>query len=356
MMGRVTINQNNGDNVTSISNIFIDEYMGDANDAQIKIYLYLLRMMAANLPTSVNDIADKFNHTEKDVLRSLKYWEKQGLITLYYGDNGELTSIHMEDIVPHKNQVKTHPDTFLISVPNKQIVEKRVKSSVPQKPVYSAADINAFSSDPKSSSLLFIAEQYFCKTLTPSDIRTIFYIHDELKFSDDLIDYLMQYCADNNKKDFRYMEKVAVNWSEQNITTVEQARSESFKYNDSINSVMKALGMENRPTEKEVSFISKWQEDYGFTMEIILEACGRTVLATQRNRLKYCDGILRKWFEHGVKMMDDIAKEDAAFTAGYAQNANKGKLSMSGSSNNRFNNFTQNDYDFDELEKQILDN
>lgn len=51
--------------------------MKDANDAQIKVYLYLLRMMTAGLTTSVSDIADKFNHTEKDVLRALKYWEKQ---------------------------------------------------------------------------------------------------------------------------------------------------------------------------------------------------------------------------------------------------------------------------------------
>ena len=55
---------------------FIDEYMKDANDAQLKVYLYLLRMMSANLATSVSEIADKFNHTEKDVIRALKYWEK----------------------------------------------------------------------------------------------------------------------------------------------------------------------------------------------------------------------------------------------------------------------------------------
>ena len=53
--------------------------MKDANDAQLKVYLYLIRMMNANLPTSVSDIADKFNHTEKDVLRALKYWEKKRL-------------------------------------------------------------------------------------------------------------------------------------------------------------------------------------------------------------------------------------------------------------------------------------
>ena len=41
------------------------------NDAQLKIYLFLIRRWSANLPTSVTDIADKFNYTEKDVLRAL---------------------------------------------------------------------------------------------------------------------------------------------------------------------------------------------------------------------------------------------------------------------------------------------
>ena len=84
MMGRVTISSNCGEDSTNVSNIFIDEYMQDANDAQIKIYLFLLRMMSANLPTSVEALADKFNHTESDVIRALKYWEKKRLISLEY--------------------------------------------------------------------------------------------------------------------------------------------------------------------------------------------------------------------------------------------------------------------------------
>ena len=47
----------------------------DANDAQLKIYLYLLRVTGAGLTTSISDMADQFNHTEKDVVRALKYWE-----------------------------------------------------------------------------------------------------------------------------------------------------------------------------------------------------------------------------------------------------------------------------------------
>ena len=89
-MSRLTIYKDNLTDSTIVSNRFIDEYMKDANDAQIKVYLYLLRMMNSNLPTSISDIVDKFNHTENDVIRALTYWEKRDLLRLDYDEKGEM--------------------------------------------------------------------------------------------------------------------------------------------------------------------------------------------------------------------------------------------------------------------------
>ena len=76
-MARLALYKDNYIDSTVVSNCFIDEYMKDANDAQLKVYLYLIRMLNANQSISVSGIADKFNHTEKDVMRALKYWEKK---------------------------------------------------------------------------------------------------------------------------------------------------------------------------------------------------------------------------------------------------------------------------------------
>ncbi|MFR6590530.1 MAG: hypothetical protein ACLURV_10870 [Gallintestinimicrobium sp.] len=67
---------------TVLSNVFIDEYLKDANDAQLKVYLFLVRRLQAGDPVSISDMADRFNHTEKDILRALCYWEKCGVLTL----------------------------------------------------------------------------------------------------------------------------------------------------------------------------------------------------------------------------------------------------------------------------------
>ena len=81
-MPRLTIYKDSNINFTAVSNRFIDEYMEGANEAQLKVYLYLLRMLGANQATSVSDLADKFNHTEKEIIRSLKYWEKRKLLSM----------------------------------------------------------------------------------------------------------------------------------------------------------------------------------------------------------------------------------------------------------------------------------
>ena len=112
-----------------------------------------------------------------------------------------------------------------------------------------------------------------------------------------------------------YMEKVAINWNQKGIKTPKQAKTEIYRHDSDIVTIMRALGMENSPTEKEGTFISKWLGELGFTMEIILEACDRTVMAVQKNRLKYCDGILRSWHESKVVTREDIARLDASFTA-----------------------------------------
>ena len=43
MMNRINIYRNTHKEQTSVSNYFIDEFMADANDAQLKIYLFLIK-------------------------------------------------------------------------------------------------------------------------------------------------------------------------------------------------------------------------------------------------------------------------------------------------------------------------
>ena len=97
-MAPLTIYKDNYADSTVVSNRFIDDYMTEANDAQLKVYFYLIRMLNANQTVSVSGIADKFNHTEKDVIRALKYWEKRQILDLDYDNNKNLTGVHLRNL------------------------------------------------------------------------------------------------------------------------------------------------------------------------------------------------------------------------------------------------------------------
>ena len=352
-MSHLTIYQDNYTNTTIISNRFIDEYMKAANDAQLKIYLYLIRMMSAGLSTSVSEIADVFNYTEKDVLRALKYWEKNQLLTLEYDENKNLTGLHLRDLapaVPVPAPIGQTPSSmYVVPISSKTAApEPEMPEADPyEKPNYTLEQLKAFKSDEATAGLLFITEQYLKKTLSASEIKSILFISDKLGFSEDLIDYLIQYCVDRGKKDLRYMEKVAINWAQEGITTPEQAAGYAHKYDKTVYDIMKALGKSSMPTQAEISYITRWTKEFAFEFDLIAAACERTVLATDKHRFEYADSILNSWHKAGIHHRNEIKALDSHFRQSKASKP---------FTDNKFNQFKQNPYDFDELEKELLSN
>lgn len=356
-MGLFKIYQDNHADVTMVSNLFIDEYMKDANDAQLKIYLYLLRMMSVGTPTSVSEIADKFNHTEKDVLRALKYWEKCRLLALEYDDAKTLSGIRFLNINDNTSEKEAPKEAALLApvvpLPAKTVPAPADKTDF-SKPSYSLDQLKEFKNNEETAQILFVAEQYIGRPLSPSEIKTILFFTDKLNFSEDLIDYLLQYCVDKGKKDFRYIEKVAISWAEEGITTPKQAAKFARKYDKTVYDIMKALGKSTAPTKAEADFAIKWIKEYGFTQDIIIEACTRTVMATDSHRFEYADRILSSWYKSQVHHKADIKALDEA----YAQSKNlSGKTASPAPTAARaFNQFPQRSYDFEALEKEILSN
>lgn len=336
---------------TIISNRFIDKYMTDANDAEIKVYLYLVRMMSANLPTTVSDIADRFNHTEKDIMRALKYWEKAGLLALDYNEQKGLSGIHFLEPKDAPLTVERTPAEIvpLKLVNSVELTPSEVKTPEREEPSYSKDQLKSFKESPETGQLLFIAETYLNRSLSVNDLQTLYFIYDVLSFTPELIDYLLQYCVERGKDKFSYIKAVAISWADAGVSSVREAKAFSAgKYDKNVYSIMKSLGKTAAPTQKEADFVSRWYKDYCFSMDIISEACDRTVIATDSHRLEYCEKILLSWKNAGVKSKSDIAACDASYR--------KPKATVSTPSKNSFNNFKQNDYDFEALEKSILSN
>lgn len=359
-MGQFTIYREDVPGVTLLSNSFIDNYMKDANDAQLKIYLYLLRRLGSGQAASVSEIADFFNHTEREVLRSLKYWEKLKLLAIEYDESKNVSGIRFlkgtdEPVTVAAPAVAAATAVVSATAITEKAEETPAEKTDPyKKPSYSADQLSAFKNKENIRQLFFIAESYMGRQLSVSDMKSILYLSDCLHFSDDLIDYLLQYCVDRGKKDFKYIEAVAINWAQSGVTTPKQAEKFAAKYDKSVYTIMKELGKNNTPTKKELEYIIRWTKEYGFSQDIIAIACERTVLATDSHRFEYAEGILSNWKKEDVHHKSDIQRIDAQYQKSRQSRSTSSAASSSQVSSNRFNQFAQRSYDYDELEARLL--
>ena len=77
-MTSITLQTASPREVTVLTNDFIDNYMPRANGEFVKVYIHLLRLLSdGTTPFSLEQMADHFFCTERDILRALKYWEKR---------------------------------------------------------------------------------------------------------------------------------------------------------------------------------------------------------------------------------------------------------------------------------------
>ena len=335
-MTKIALHNDKDTSVTYVSNQFIDHYMTAANGEYVKIYLYLLRCMgSADASFSLSAAADKFEHTEKDIQRALNYWEKMQLLQLEYNDQQQLAGIRFLDskaTPPAEDALK--PDSAnQTAAPfrSQSYSAAQTDSASPaaasfHRQNYTAAQLDAFQEQESVRELLFVTEHYLKRPLTATDIHTIFFWYDELKFPVDVIEYLIEYCVGKGHTSLRYMDKVAIAWKDSGVRTVADAKRSSTAYSQIHFSVMKALGISGRNlVSSETELIDKWAKTYGFTSELITEACRRTISATHQPSFEYTDGILRKWYEQEVHHLTDIAKLDSEYqrTRSNASGANK---------------------------------
>jgi DnaD/phage-associated family protein len=355
-MNQITLHAEGISDVTIVPNAFIDRFMPSANGAYVKVYLYLLRCFLGNCQeVTISSIADRLENTEKDIIRALTYWEKMNLLTLSRNVQKEITAVHLVDInhIQSEQKVITDLDTELDEI----AVSIHTQTKPAGRKSYSAEKIAELTNNDEIKWAMHIVEIYLDRPLKPMDLQLILYLYEELHFSAELIMYLYEYCVSKGKKNASYIEAVALTWAEEGIDTEEKAKEAATTYNDHFNCVNKAFGLNRAPGQIERQYITKWVEVFGFSDEIITEACNRTILRTQKPDFKYTDKILETWFKKDVKSQTDIMRLDEEFSKGNKANDTNKVTSMIKPAANKFNQFPQRTYtakDYAELERKLL--
>lgn len=409
-MTAINISSDIATSFTTVSDIFIDQYMPKANGEFVKVYLYLLRATGSGAGiATISEIADHFSNTEADIIRALNYWASEGILQLQSGADGQIMGINLcslsvsgmqaaqsniqsavadnaaqnnlqNSVVNNAAQNSLQNNVVNNVAQNISTADIRMQDSVVEKlksqttdkaassqKEYTLDEIKEFRKNPDISELFFIIETYLKHTLSSTDTNMVLYWLDELHFSTDLVEYLVEYCITKGHSSLRYMNKVALGWADAGIKTVDQAKDDAAAHSQIYYSVMKALGITGRNlVDSEVSLINKWVGEYGFDIELVKAACSKTISAIQKPSFEYTDSILANWRKKDVHTLKDVevldanfAKANKASAIGSSQGTNAANgsskpKSNNSSSKNKFNNFNQRNNDYDKLEKLFL--
>lgn len=409
-MTAINISSDIATSFTTVSDIFIDQYMPKANGEFVKVYLYLLRATGSGAGiATISEIADHFSNTEADIIRALNYWASEGILQVQTGADGQIIGINLCSLsvsgmqaaqsniqsAVADNAAQNNLQNSVVNNAAQNILQNRVvnnaaqnistvntrmhdsvveklKSQTPDKAAssqkeYTLDEIKEFRKNPDISELFFIIETYLKHTLSSTDTNMVLYWLDELHFSTDLVEYLVEYCITKGHSSLRYMNKVALGWADAGIKTVDQAKDDAAAHSQIYYSVMKALGITGRNlVDSEVSLINKWVGEYGFDIELVKAACSKTISAIQKPSFEYTDSILANWKKKDVHTLKDVevldanfAKANKASATGSSQGTNAANgsskpKSNNSSSKNKFNNFNQRNNDYDKLEKLFL--
>ena len=395
---------------TMVPNEFIDRIMPAANGEYVKVFLYLLRHNGEEITPA--HIADALELTEGDVRRALMRWQREGLISVPL-DNGkaaqaapeppapavqELTESisEIEDIVPAAGPagaeqipaaapapaqtaapVRTAQTTAPAAqtaqgypAPAADAVPAAAASSPAELPPRKPADFGKLRKDEDFTTLLYVLQRYLGIIFSQTNTDSVAYLYDTLGMSQDLLIYTAEICAERKQRAesegrragdrdwFRYFEKTALRFHGKGIRTAEQAREDDTRYRAAIFAVMNAFGKDcSYPGQAERTLIEKWYNDYGFSAEIIVEACSIVKLSTGGISYSYADKILNSWHEAGIRTVDQAKDyEVRRKEGGGAGNGQNGRRTGAPRNNpgrvaTRFHNLEERD---DDLEAYAL--
>lgn len=335
---------------------FIDRYMPQASGEFVKVYFSLLRYMDGRQPElSISGLADFLNHTENDVIRALKYWERMGLLRLEYAGEEirEITILALtgtEENRPAAGQPRQKTEQ------GRAVRETAAaRASAPEElPDRDEASLKKLEGDEEFKQFLFVAGQYIGTPLSRRDCDTFAYLYDRLKMPAELLEYLIEYCISMGHRSVRYMEAVALDMHKKEILTVEQAKAALPAMKKDLYAVMKAFGLQSRqPAAGEKQMMEKWFSVQGLSVELVLEACNRTMSAIHKPSFEYADKILEGWKENGVKTLQDVTLLDQRRSQNQPRRPSRDNGKKQAGRPNQFHNFEQRDYDYEELMKQL---
>ena len=227
---------------TQIDNLFLSDFLPNANGDYVKVYLYGLYKCQSGKDNDLDSFAKTLDMDKEDVVSIFYYWQELGLVNV----------INVEPIMVRY-------------LPVKNAIYKMKKYNVDK---YTAFNISA-------------QELIGSKMLTPRELEEFYYLIENLKIEKEALLKIIDYCVGLKGKNVSvtYIVAVAKNWIYDGVRTSEDVDNrllEQERVSGDVVLVLKALGSKRQATAEEYQSYIVWTKDMDMPLDLIVHIAKKT--------------------------------------------------------------------------------
>ncbi len=283
----------------------VDDHIKLAGSAQLKVLLWFLRHAGQNV--SIEEISKALAMHPADIKDAMQYWIENRIIE---NNSGELSPTKLTE---HQSSKKVPTNETVIKndieQPPKKKQSKILRHQVPD----TSYVVDRIASSKEFEALVHESEIILSRPVSNNDLAHFIMFHDDYGLPLDVILMILQYAVSVEKPNINYINKIALNWGEEEIDTIEKAEQKIRKLelsNKAWSTVEKIIGLDHRsPTLSESEMVNRWINDWGYSEILIKEAYDRCVDSKGKYIAKYMDGIIKKWHADEIYTIEQAIQE-----------------------------------------------
>ena len=259
--------------------MFINEYMVSAPGDYVKVFLFAQMYTDLGVDLTNEDIAKQLSMDIEDVLKAWTYWEKMGII----------------------KKIKTSPDNPLEYDVEFVLLKDKLYGTHEETSVTASEGINTQMANPEYKEMFDRIEKALGRVISGTEMGEVLSWINDYGIEPEYAAFAVEYCVGKKKKTIKYIEAVIRNWIGEGHRTVEDIREHIGLMEErtaDYRRVFKALGWSRNWTEEEKRIMDRWFNEFGFSVDNVLEACKKTAGISSPN-INYVNKVLESWASEG---------------------------------------------------------
>ena len=305
-----------------------DKYIKLASEYQLKALLIIL---SSNGRSSSAEIAKRLGITTSDAEEIMEFWIEEGVA---FAEGMEPKAVLAPET--KEEDVKEEKASKKIQITAPTLTPKDI--------------VDAIQENEEIAGLLNEAQVVLGRTLSHNEREMLVNMIDFYGMKSEIVLMILQYWRSANEKEnsrakgIAYVLKIAQNWLDDGIDTIEAAEEKLMQLEKS-NKLWKEIAAlagiaHKKPTIKQSEMVLAWSNDFSF--ELISAAIEQMKENTPAPSLPYVDKILKSWKKKGIKNLSDVENESKEFEKNKAEKKGKKEDKIEGTPSYDLNEIMKN--------------